>query len=165
LARRVEAERKAKEWSYQALANHMQQVGYPIQPSAIHKITSAGRRITLDEAIAYAQVFRIPLDELSLPLEVARSKELRSVWDQLQRNQADLIALHQERVEKEAPLHEREAALMQRIADMAKSNPELKNLLLDLLAESNEKYAHPMPVARFMKAFSVYEERADGEQS
>jgi len=125
----------------------MERVGYPIQPSAIHKITSASRRITLDEAIAYAQVFNIPTDELLLPPEIARSSELKSIWDQLQRNTAERLALQQSFRDQEAPLEDRQAAIMRRLGELAETDPGLRDLLPELVAESRAKYSHPIPDA------------------
>lgn len=76
LAARITAERESRGWSQSELARQLQQrVGASIHQTAISKIEKPrnGRRaITVDEAIAFAKVFDIPLGELLLPPESMR---------------------------------------------------------------------------------------------
>lgn len=68
----------------ESLASRMEKVGCPIHPSAIYKIESAGRRITVDELVGFSEVFGIPVEELLLPPEVAATQELVqriTAWD------------------------------------------------------------------------------------
>ena len=86
LARRVAAEREARGWTYDSLAKRMGDAGCPIAPSAIFKTEKAEprRRIVVDELVGYSRVFGIPVQELLLPPEVARSRELARLvirWD------------------------------------------------------------------------------------
>lgn len=69
LARRIAFERKSRNWSPGGLANLMTKAGAPMNQSAIWKIENGKprRRITVDEAIAFAKVFDVPLDELLTP--------------------------------------------------------------------------------------------------
>lgn len=69
LARRIEWERKRRGWSGEGLAERMRRVGYPLRQSAIWKIENGRprRRISLDEANAFASVFDLALDELVRP--------------------------------------------------------------------------------------------------
>ena len=78
LARRVAHERESRGMSYEGLASRMTKAGCPIQASAIYKIEKADppRRITVDELVAFAQVFGVPVEQLLLPPEAAVSKEL-----------------------------------------------------------------------------------------
>jgi len=79
----------------------MHDAGCPIAASAIWKVEQGGRRITLDEAMAYAQVFEMPLAELTLPiLAVAEGMALRlledlrnetKAWVDLQHSMADTL--------------------------------------------------------------------------
>jgi transcriptional regulator with XRE-family HTH domain len=72
LARRVAYERQRDRMSTEGLARRMTELGCPINQSAIWKIENGDppRRITYDEALAFAEVFGIPLDELSVPPEI-----------------------------------------------------------------------------------------------
>lgn len=75
LARRVEEERLKRGFTYDALAARMTELGCAIQPSALQKIEKSGRRIVVDEAVALAMVFRIPLNEwLMSPEERAEAE-------------------------------------------------------------------------------------------
>lgn len=70
VAARLKLERERRGWTYDALARRMEAEGVPIQISALHKIEKADppRRVTLDEAIALANVFKIELKELVEPI-------------------------------------------------------------------------------------------------
>lgn len=78
LARRVAHEREARGMSYEGLASRMTGVGCAIQASGLYKIEKADppRRITVDELVAFSQVFGVPVEQLLWPPEVAVSKEL-----------------------------------------------------------------------------------------
>lgn len=78
LARRIAYERENRGMSYEGLASRMTKAGCPIQASAIYKIEKSDppRRITVDELVAFSQVFAVPVEELLLPAEVVTSKEL-----------------------------------------------------------------------------------------
>ncbi|MFI1382955.1 multiprotein-bridging factor 1 family protein [Embleya sp. NPDC020886] len=73
VAERVRLEREARKWSTATLAERMSDAGFPINQSAIWRIESAEprRRINLDEAIGFAQVFGIDLDNLLGPPQLA----------------------------------------------------------------------------------------------
>jgi transcriptional regulator with XRE-family HTH domain len=72
LARRVAYERQRAGMSMEGLAKRMTELGCPINQSAIWKIENGDppRRITYDEALAFAEVFGVPLAELSVAPEV-----------------------------------------------------------------------------------------------
>jgi len=86
LAQRVAHERAARRWSPEGLARRMADAGCSINVSAIYRIEQADppRRITVDELVGFSRVFGIPVQELLLPPEVARSRELARLvirWD------------------------------------------------------------------------------------
>ena len=64
--------------TYEGLAQRMTDLGCSIQPSAIYKIEKSNppRRITVDELVAFSQVFGIPVEQLLLPVEIAESEAL-----------------------------------------------------------------------------------------
>jgi transcriptional regulator with XRE-family HTH domain len=74
VARRIAAERAERGWSYADLAGRVTEAGCPIGATAVWKIEQEEnrRRVTVDEALAFARVFGIPLlDFLGLSFEVA----------------------------------------------------------------------------------------------
>ena len=62
LARRVERERREREWSYETLAQRMTGAGCEISKAALYAIERGEprRRITVDELLAFAAVFELP---------------------------------------------------------------------------------------------------------
>lgn len=77
MAERIERERTERGMTYEALAKQMEAVGCAIQPSAIQKIEKSGRRIVVDEALAFSLVFDIPIAELITPEGVRAVLQLR----------------------------------------------------------------------------------------
>lgn len=75
--------------SYEGLAVQMKHKGCPINASALFRIEKGDppRRITVDELLAFSQVFGIPVDNLLLPPEVAAREDLVRLvveWDRAQ---------------------------------------------------------------------------------
>jgi transcriptional regulator with XRE-family HTH domain len=66
LAHRIKLEREKRGWTYEGLAQRMTDVGCPINQSALYKVEQAQprRRITVDELVALARVFDIPVQDL-----------------------------------------------------------------------------------------------------
>lgn len=54
----------------------MTNAGCAIQASGLYKIEKAGRRITVDELVAFSQVFGVPVEQLLLPPEAVATEEL-----------------------------------------------------------------------------------------
>ncbi|MGI8614896.1 MAG: helix-turn-helix domain-containing protein [Nocardioidaceae bacterium] len=77
LARRTAYEREQRGWSYAGLAARMTDVGCAIDPSALYKIENATprRRISVDELVALSRIFRLPLQELLVPPEIAADRQ------------------------------------------------------------------------------------------
>lgn len=75
LARRIAHERKSRKWSPGQLALQMTAAGCPMTQPTVWKIENAGRRITFDEAIHFAGVFGMSLDELAFPPEVQQAEQ------------------------------------------------------------------------------------------
>lgn len=94
LARRIAHERESRRMSYEGLASRLSSAGCPIQASAIYKIEKANppRRITVDELVAFSQVFGVSVEQLLLPPEVVASRELAELviaWDNARLKAAD----------------------------------------------------------------------------
>jgi plasmid maintenance system antidote protein VapI len=90
VAARIAWEMKRRRWSQDRLAKETAAAGYALPQSAISKIVSPAegnqrRAITVDEAIALAAVFEVSLEELTYPLDAARSQEARRLVAQLDR--------------------------------------------------------------------------------
>jgi len=66
LAERIAVERAARGWSLETLANAMSECGCSIDQSAIYKIEKGEprRRITVDELVAFSDVWAIPVERL-----------------------------------------------------------------------------------------------------
>ena len=98
VARRMEAERRSHKWSYETLAKRMSQLGCTIQASAIQRIEKGDppRKISVDEAVAMAKVFKLSLDEFLQEGDNAIDAKLRGSLAE-----AELLWLEMERAEQE----------------------------------------------------------------
>jgi transcriptional regulator with XRE-family HTH domain len=94
VARRIAHEREARAWSYAGLAERMSRAGCAIDASAIFKIEKGEprRRITVDEMVAFAEVFGVPVDELLLPMEQVLDRAQREAARRIERASRDLRA-------------------------------------------------------------------------
>ncbi len=75
LAARIAHERERRGWTYESVAKRMTEAGCPINQSAIYKIEKAEprRRITVDELVAFSQIFDLSVEDLLVPLDLAGS--------------------------------------------------------------------------------------------
>jgi transcriptional regulator with XRE-family HTH domain len=69
VADRIKQEREARGWSTVALAEKMAEAGHTVNQAAIWRIESGRprRRVNLDEALGFCQVFGLTMDELTAP--------------------------------------------------------------------------------------------------
>ncbi|MFX0539556.1 helix-turn-helix domain-containing protein [Ornithinimicrobium sp. Y1847] len=81
LAQRIALERRRQEWSYETLARRMTEAGCPINASAIYKIEKGNppRKITVDELIAFADVFDQEVEDLLTPIDLYRKEHAKMV--------------------------------------------------------------------------------------
>lgn len=95
LARRIAYERQRAGMSTEGLAKRMTDLGCPINQSAVWKIENGDppRRITYDEAIAFAEVFGMPLDELSVPPEIVADRAAMQLIDDYERARREHVDL------------------------------------------------------------------------
>jgi transcriptional regulator with XRE-family HTH domain len=95
LARRITFERQRAGMSTEGLAKRMTDLGCPINQSAIWKVENGDppRRITYDEAIAFAEVFGIPLDQLAVPPELLAERAAVELIDAYQRARKEHLDL------------------------------------------------------------------------
>lgn len=87
LAERIKIEREKRGLTYERLAEKMTEAGCAMAGSAIFKIENSNppRRITLNEAVTFAQVFGLKLQELTVPPAIAASREALALWEKYER--------------------------------------------------------------------------------
>lgn len=83
LARRIQYEREVRDLTYERLAERLTEVGCPIQGSAIFKIEKGDppRRITVNELVAFAQVFGVRVNELLTSVDMASRREVLTAFE------------------------------------------------------------------------------------
>ncbi|MEV0316666.1 helix-turn-helix domain-containing protein [Nonomuraea fuscirosea] len=84
VALRISWEMRRRGWSQERMAHELTKAGCATHQSAISKIVNpkpdgSRRLISVDEAIALARVFEIPLEELPLPPEAAEGRDLHEL--------------------------------------------------------------------------------------
>lgn len=85
VAARLKVEREARGWSTSAVSDRMNQAGFEMNPSAVWRIENGKRRINLDEAIGFAEVFGISLLNLSGPPRLAAKARALELIDDIVR--------------------------------------------------------------------------------
>jgi transcriptional regulator with XRE-family HTH domain len=104
-AERITREREGRELSYEALAKFMNDQGCPLAGSAIYRIEKGDppRHITVDELVAFANVFDTTVPDLLAPMELVRKEKARelvertlSVWRALPAATSELYTLCKE---------------------------------------------------------------------
>ena len=85
LARRIAFEREHRDLSYEALAKMMTEAGCSMAGSAIFRIEKGDppRRVTVDELVALARVFDVPIDELLTPIELIEQRQAKELIDEV----------------------------------------------------------------------------------
>jgi transcriptional regulator with XRE-family HTH domain len=81
VAERITRERESRELSYEALAKLMTDKGCSLVGSAIYRIEKGNppRHITVDELVAFANVFDTTVPDLLLPMELVRKERARKL--------------------------------------------------------------------------------------
>ncbi|MFG2232715.1 transcriptional regulator [Streptomyces sp. NPDC048723] len=74
-AARISLERRRRRWSTTSLSDRLNHNGFRMNPSGVWRIENDKRRIQLEEAIGFAQVFGITLTELVSPPELSTEAE------------------------------------------------------------------------------------------
>lgn len=114
--------RKDKEWSIESLAKRMDEVGCAIHPSAIYKLEKGDppRRVTVDELVAFAMVFGMPLDELIRDPAERIPEQLLDIQEELLQQ----IALENVLVELTKDVRAGQREIQDRFEAAAKTLPE-----------------------------------------
>lgn len=76
LAARLPVLRDTNGWSQQDLADRLAELGYPLGRVAVAKIEGGSRGVSLDDAVAIAAAFDVPLPLLVLPVHTAKGAAL-----------------------------------------------------------------------------------------
>lgn len=131
LSRRIAYEREARGMSYEGLASRMTKAGCAIQASAIYKIekTDPPRRITVDELVAFSQVFAVPVEQLLLPPELAAADEL-----------ADLVVTWNNAQDKAISAKQEEDEAWGRVREWVEQHPEYADKVGSVLRHWSETY-------------------------
>ena len=64
---RLSAERKRKGWTQRHLVERMAEIGSPVDRSVLAKIEAGGRKVAIDEVVAFAYALGVPPLSLLLP--------------------------------------------------------------------------------------------------
>ncbi len=81
VAVRIKVEREARGWSTNNLSDRMNEAGFEMNPSAVWRIENRKRRINLDEAIGFAEVFGLTLRNLVGPPQLAAQARAMELID------------------------------------------------------------------------------------
>ncbi|MFC7866348.1 helix-turn-helix domain-containing protein [Streptomyces murinus] len=80
-AKRIKAERDQRGWSTTTLSDRLNEAGYEMNPSGVWRIENGKRRINLDEAIGFAEVFGVSLSNLVGPPALAAAGRAMELID------------------------------------------------------------------------------------
>jgi transcriptional regulator with XRE-family HTH domain len=81
VAVRIKLEREARGWSTNSLSDRLNEAGFDMNPSAVWRIENRKRRINVDEAIGFAEVFGIDLRNLVGPPQLAAKARAMKLID------------------------------------------------------------------------------------
>lgn len=81
VAVRIKLEREARGWSTNAVSDRLNEAGFEMNPSAVWRIENRKRRINLDEAIGFAEVFGLSLRNLIGPPQLAAKARAMELID------------------------------------------------------------------------------------
>jgi transcriptional regulator with XRE-family HTH domain len=127
LARRVAHERERRGWSPAQLAKAMTDAGQPMNQSSIWKIENARprRKITVDEAVTFARVFDMTLEQLLVPPELAADVEV-----------FELVVKYQEQYAAALSADADCAQTARTLDGLLREHPELRDRVLEFLTDA-----------------------------
>lgn len=85
IAVRIKLERDARGWSTNAVSDRLNAAGYEMNPSAVWRIENGQRRVTVDDALGFAEVFGISLSNLVGPPRLAAHTRAMELVDDIRR--------------------------------------------------------------------------------
>lgn len=83
VAIRIKLEREGRGWSTNNLSDRLNEAGYDMNPSAVWRIENRKRRVNLNEAIGFAQVFGLDLRNFVGPPRLAAQGRAMELIDQV----------------------------------------------------------------------------------
>ncbi|MEV7169994.1 helix-turn-helix transcriptional regulator [Streptomyces sp. NPDC093224] len=81
VATRIKVERDKRGWSTTLVSDLLNEAGYEMNPSAVWRIENRKRRINLDEAIGFAEIFGLSLTNLVGPPTLAAGPAMELIDD------------------------------------------------------------------------------------
>ena len=85
IAIRIKLERDARGWSTNAVSDRLNAAGYEMNPSAVWRIENGQRRVTVDDALGFAEVFGISLANLVGPPRLAAHARAMDLVEDIRR--------------------------------------------------------------------------------
>ncbi|MFI1097341.1 helix-turn-helix domain-containing protein [Streptomyces sp. NPDC020917] len=82
---RIKLERDSRGWSTNALSDRLNAAGYEMNPSAVWRIENGQRRVTVDDALGFAEVFGISLANLVGPPRLAAHARAMELVEDIRR--------------------------------------------------------------------------------
>ncbi|MFF2812481.1 helix-turn-helix domain-containing protein [Streptomyces sp. NPDC058000] len=131
---RIKLEREARGWGTNALSDRLNEAGFEMNPSAVWRIENRKRRVNLDEAIGFAEVFGISLESLVGSPKLAQHARAMELVEQIRRafreTQRANLAFSEARdaldryLDEHPDIHEEvDAAVQQAITEEIADNP------------------------------------------
>ncbi|MEU7168791.1 helix-turn-helix transcriptional regulator [Streptomyces morookaense] len=133
IAARVALEREVRGWSTTELAERVTKAGVKLNQTAVWRIENGTprRRINVDEALAFARVFELPLEELmSPPLEGLDVNGRRLVQE--------AVEAYYETRDAEDRLHHAVVAVAEHIQDQPDSSRAMHEQCLRLMGDERD---------------------------
>ncbi len=93
LARRIRWEQQRRGWTNADLALALRDRGCAVDVTALSKVKSGKRAVSLEEAVALADLFETTVDGLLKDVEWALSAELNAVLNELDQRRREVLAV------------------------------------------------------------------------
>lgn len=90
VAVRIKVEREARGWSTNTVSDRLNEAGYEINPSAVWRIENRKRRVNLDEAIGFAELFGVSLENLVGPPRLAAHARAMELIEDIRRRYREM---------------------------------------------------------------------------
>lgn len=145
---RVKKEREGNRWSLEQMAQRLRAEGIlQARATTVHKIESGERRISLDELIAYANVFKMGVGDLLLDRQARIENTYRRFIDQMDRYAIEMVGLTNICAEADAVLGDNNELLVLAEAAIQKAD-EAFDLLNARFLEAFEPIRNLEPIQR-----------------
>lgn len=126
---RIKLERDKRGWSTTTLSERLNEAGFDMNPSAVWRIENRKRRLNLDEAIGFAEVFGVDLRNLIGPPRLAAKARAMELIDVV-------VGAHQETQRANAAFTRARDALDAYLVDHPDIREEADVMVSNAIAES-----------------------------